>query len=193
MEILGRINWVDILVIILVLRVSYVAYQEGLSQGIAPTVGTALILIFSLHYYPYVGGLISQYLFKMPAALANFVSFFAIIVVLGIICKVLSSLLAMVVKMEWLPAIERWGGLAIGFVKACLISMIIISLLALAPLPYLQKSIRDKSLVGLHILKAGTVMYARVCRLLPPMGGGLVPPSQEVLFNNLAADKKIPR
>ena len=55
MDIIRRINWVDLLVVILILRISYVAFQEGLSHEIFPIIGGVVIIIVNLHYYERIG------------------------------------------------------------------------------------------------------------------------------------------
>ena len=45
MELITKINWVDVLVAILMLRISYVAFRDGLSHEIFPFIGRILIMI----------------------------------------------------------------------------------------------------------------------------------------------------
>jgi len=191
MDIISKINWVDILIVILVLRISYASSQEGLSHGIFPLIGNAFVLILGLHYYAVVGNLISSHLFNMPIALADFLGFLALVVALGFACKLLNALLVNILKTEWHPLIERWGGCLVGVLKACLIACIVVTILALMPLAYLQRSVRDRSMTGMYALRIGPAMYCKVARFLPSMGRDRLPPSEEILVSELAANKSM--
>lgn len=191
MDILSKINWVDILVVILVLRISYASSQLGLSHGIFPLIANILVLVLGLHFYPFGEKLASKYLFKMPPAIADFLSFVGLVIIIGFTCKLINSVLEHILKTEWHPAIERWGGCLVGALKACVIAGIVLTMLALLPLPYLQRSVRDRSFTGMYLLKIGPVMYSKVSKFLPPLGKGWAAPSERQLVADIASDKNL--
>jgi len=167
MELITKINWVDVLVAILMLRISYVALRDGLSHEIFPFIGCVLIMVVARHYYTGFGGFMSRNMMNMPIGLANFLSFLVLVVVLGLMVRLLKILLEKIVKVQWHPALEKFGGLAIGIMKAYVITSIVLTTLSLMPLSYLQWSIKEKSLTGKYILMAGPEIYDRVGNLLP--------------------------
>ena len=166
MEYLQKINWVDILVVIVVLRMSYVAFQEGLSHQIFPLFGSIFILVVSLHYYGMLGSLIAGDT-GIPREIANFAAFALLAVVMGVILHFIKFLIDKIIKVEWHPAIEKFGGIITGIVKAFITASLILITLCMVPLPYFQHSIRDKSLTGMSILKVGAAIYESVGRALP--------------------------
>lgn len=184
MEIIEKINWVDILVIILMIRMSYVAFTGGLSHEIFPLIGSVISITFTLHYYTRIGNLISGKLINIPLDLSNFLGFLILVIIIGLILKILKALLDLIIKVEWHPLLERFGGLVIGIFRASIITSLILILLALAPLPYLQRSIREKSLTGMYFLKIGPEIYTRVMKYRPSI-------NREEFINNLASDKSI--
>jgi len=192
MDIVGRINWVDVLVAILLLRISYVTFKEGLSHSIFPLFASALVLVLSLHYYVALGSAIAERVPGIHWTAANFLSFLVLIVVLSILAKLLKALLDTIVKVEWHPAIEKWGGLVIGVFKAAVITATVLSVLMLAPLPYFQRSIKDKSLTGRAILRIGPAMYCRVSGFLSKVGFVQRTPSEEKVMEELEWYKEIP-
>jgi hypothetical protein len=77
-----------------------------------------------------------------------------------------------IVKVQWHPIMEKFGGLAVGIMKAYVITGIVLMTISLLPLSYLQWSIKDRSLTGKYILRAGPEIYDRVGRFLPAIKFG---------------------
>ena len=167
MELITKINWVDVLVAILMLRISYVAFRDGLSREIFPFIGTVLIMILAVHYYTVLGLFASRNMVNMPIELANFLSFLLLVVVLGFLVRLLRVVLDKIVQVQWHPIMEKFGGLAVGIMKAYVITGIVLMTLSLMPLSYLRWSIKDKSLTGKYILRSGPEMNDRVGIFLP--------------------------
>ncbi|MDP3790581.1 MAG: CvpA family protein [Candidatus Omnitrophota bacterium] len=161
MQILSRINWVDIVVLILMVRISYVAFMDGLSHEIFPFFGTVAVFILSLHYYTGLGEAISQNLGNMPAEVSNCLAFIILVVTLGFIIKFIKIILDKMVKVQWHPVIEKFGGLFVGILKAYVIIAMIVTILALIPLSYLQWSVKERSLTGKYILMAGPEIHGK--------------------------------
>jgi hypothetical protein len=64
-------------------------------------------------------------------------------------------------------------------------------ILVLLPLPYMQWSIRDRSLTGMFFLKVGTTVYAQVNRFIPGFKAKAEPLSAEEVMGGLTADKSL--
>jgi uncharacterized membrane protein required for colicin V production len=191
MEILTRLNWVDVLVVILMLRISYVAFQDGLSHEIFPLLASVITMVLSLHYYMKLGTAISANLFNMPHEITDLLSFLILVAVFGLISKLLKALLDKLVKVQWHPLLERFGGLVLGVARASIVTSMVLIILALAPLPYLQRSIRAKSLTGMHFLKIGPSIYERCAHILPTIRMEALSISKDVMVSNLVSDKSI--
>ena len=172
MELITKINWVDVLVAILMLRISYVAFRDGLSHEIFPFIGSILIMVLAMHCYTVLGSSMSRNMMNMPIELANFLSFLVLMVALGFIVRLLRLLLDKIVKVQWHPIMEKFGGLAVGIMKAYVVTGIVLMTLSLMPLSYIVWSIKDKSLTGKYILRAGPQIYDRVGRFLPAIKSG---------------------
>lgn len=167
MEIITRINWVDILVLIIVLRISYIAFQDGLSHEIFPLIGTVCTLVLSLHYYNKISSFLITNLAKIPVGLGNFLSFFALIIVIGFIFKLIRSIVDKIIKITWNSLIEKFGGLFAGILRAAVVASTVLIIIALMPLSYLQWSIKDRSLVGMYFLRIGPAIHEKVSAILP--------------------------
>jgi uncharacterized membrane protein required for colicin V production len=191
MEILTKLNWVDLLIIILMLRTSYVAFQDGLSHELFPLIGSVVITVVGLRYYTQLSTILSQNMFNAPRQITDFLAFMLLVVVTGILFKLFKALADRIIKVEWHPLLERFGGLFVGVAKAAIVTSLVIITLSLAPLPYLQWSIRDKSLMGMPFLKIGPAIYEKVSRILPEVKIGTPSVDKEGMVRNLSSDKAV--
>ena len=191
MEIITKINWVDVLVLIIVLRISYIAFQDGLSHEIFPLIGTACTLVLSLHYYNKIFLFLTTNLAKIPVEMANFLSFFVLIVAIGFLFKLIRSIVDKIIKITWNPLIEKFGGLFAGILRASLVASTILIIIALMPLSYLQWSVRDRSQVGMYFLRIGPAIYEKVSALLPTIKIQGETVSKESMVQKIVSTKSI--
>jgi uncharacterized membrane protein required for colicin V production len=190
-DIVTRLNWVDILVVIIVFRVSYVAFQDGLSHQIFPLIGTIVTAVIALHYYHNAAILIYDNAVKLPIGLLDFLSFILLLLVVGLIFKLLRAVSEAIIKVTWHPVVEKAGGLLFGFMRASVVASLVLMILALMPLSYLQWSIRDKSLMGMHFLRIVPGIYGKVSGVLPTFRVERSSVDREDIVKKLAADKNI--
>lgn len=162
MDILTRINWVDVLVVIIMLRTTYVAFQDGLSHEILPLFGVTAAAILSLHYYGRIAAILSGSIGQGLIGILSPLSFAAIFVVVVFVFKLIGAITEKLFKITWHPLIEKAGGLVSGAAKAGVLTSAILMILALVPLSYLKTSIRDKSLIGMYFLKIVPEIHAKI-------------------------------
>lgn len=191
MDIIAKFNWVDVLVIIILFRVSYVAFQDGLSHEIFPLIGAICTLVLSLHFYHSIAVGIQQNVVKLSVALLDFISFVLLIVAIGLIFKLLRVVVDKVIKVTWHPLVEKFGGLLVGIMRAAVVASVILTVLALMPFPYLQRSIRDRSLTAMYFLRIGPSVYGKVSGALPTIKLESSSADREDIVKDLVEDKKI--
>jgi len=191
MDIITRFNWVDILVLIIVFRISYVAFQDGLSHEIFPLIGTLGTAIIALHYYHNIAILIHDNAVKLPIKLLDFLSFVVFLIGVGLLFKLLRAVSDKIIKVTWHPLVEKLGGLLFGFMRSAVVASIILMILALMPVSYLQHSIRERSFMGMHFLRIVPAVYGKVSGLLPRFKVETKEVGGEEIVQDLAADKSI--
>ncbi|MDP2913169.1 MAG: CvpA family protein [Candidatus Omnitrophota bacterium] len=191
MEIVTKINWVDVLVIIIILRTSYVAFQEGLSHEIFPLLSAIFTVSIALHYYNRIAFYIYQNSIQVPVALLDLIIFISLIVLLGFIFKFTKVILDKIIKVTWHPLIERLGGLIVGALRASITASIVLIIISMMPLPYLSWSVRERSLTGMYFLRIGPDIYERVAAFLPTVKVGEALVNKEGLVKKLVSDKPI--
>jgi membrane protein required for colicin V production len=190
-NIISKLNWVDILIVTVVLRISYVAYKDGLSHEIFPLIGSVGTAVLSLHYYRNLSQYIYQNAVKLPMRLLDFLSFVILLIVIGLIFKLLRVISDKIIKVTWHPLVEKAGGLIVGFARGSVVVSILLVILSLMPLSYLQWSIRDRSLMGMGFLRIVPGIYARVSGALPTFRVETSAANADELVKTLAADKSI--
>jgi len=109
MEILTKINWVDILVVIIMIRTTYIAFQDGLSHEIFPLISTVFTIVLSLHYYEKIAVFISQNLFSISLPILDWLSFTFLVIITSILFKIFKIVLDKIIKVTWHPLIEKFG------------------------------------------------------------------------------------
>ena len=191
MDIITRLNWVDIFIIIIVMRISYVAFQDGLSHQIFPLIGTIGTAVIALHYYHNIAIYLYQNAVRLPVKALDFLSFILLLTGVGLIFRLLRTLSDKIINVTWHPLVEKLGGLILGFMRSCVAASVILMVLALMPLPYLQHSIRDRSMMGMHFLRIVPNIYGKVSGLLPTFKVETRAVDREDIVQKLAADKSI--
>ncbi|MDD5137127.1 MAG: CvpA family protein [Candidatus Omnitrophica bacterium] len=191
MEILTKINWVDVLILILVLRTTYVSLQDGLSHEIFPLIGSICMLIFSLHYYTKIAEFFYNIGFTLPMVFLNLVGFVVVFISIGLLFKLIKIFIDKIIKVSWHPLIERFGGLLAGIVRGSILTSTVLIIIVLIPLPYLQWSVRDRSLAGPYFLRIGPAIYEKTCRVLPTVTVGGSPVDATKFTQQLMSEKSV--
>lgn len=188
MELLRHINWVDVLALIIILRISYVSFSHGLSHELFSLFGVYLNTVLVLHYYLRVGLFLSSAI-GLPHEISNFLSFLFLLVGIAFIVLFARKFVDLVVKVTWNPVIERIGGIVSGVARACLTVSLVLMLMMVTPLPYLQWSVRDRSLVGMFFLRIGPAAYAKTYALVPGFRKKSVALTRADMMAALTSDK----
>ena len=170
MEILSGVNWVDILALILVVRTSYVALNDGLSHEIFPLIGSICMLVFSIHYYTKMALFFHENGFTLPIDILNLISFALIAFCIGVLFRFIKVIVDKILTVSWHPLIEKFGGLLAGILRGAILTSTVLVIISLIPLPYLQHSIRERSLTGRYFMKIGPSIDSRVSGVLPEVG-----------------------
>ncbi len=191
MDILTKINWVDGLILIIIIRTSYIALQDGLSHEILPLVGSLCMLVLSLHYYDKIGDFLYYLGFLMPKDLLNLVGFIIAVVCVGVIFRLVKIVMDKIIKVNWHPLIERFGGFLAGAARGVITASIVLVMLMLIPISYLQVSVRDRSLIGMYFLRVGPSIYEKAAGLLHTARAREYVSRANELISNLTADKSV--
>ena len=161
-----RINWVDIIVITLLIRSSYIGWRRGLIGEIFAFLGIIAALFISIYYYNKLAQFLSAHSF-LTLAVAGVISFLGLVILTLIAFKLLNKALQVIVKIRLKGAFERAGGLILGFSQGCILSSLLVLALVLLPSSYAQNSVKEKSVLGKLALKLAPTLYQKVAKIPP--------------------------
>jgi membrane protein required for colicin V production len=190
MDILAKINWVDIVIVTILMRICYVALQDGLSHEIFPLVGTALTAAISLQYYHNLASFIKN-LLNLPISILDFTAFLVLVVGVGLLFKLAKVLIDIMMQVTWNPFLEKFGGAFFGLLRGSVIISLLLIILSLAPLSYMQHSIRDRSMTGMFFLKIAPAIHSRLAWMLPTISIENKAGSVDSLVKTIVSDKSV--
>lgn len=160
------INWVDIFIVILLIRTCYTGYARGVGYEAITLLGIIGAAILTVHNYEYLGLFFRKEL-NLPVGFSNLISFIMLGTGAFYVFRLARDSLYRFLRFEIFPAVERFGGLALGFVRgALLVSLILLGML-LVQRPQLSMAIKYKSYSGPMFLKVIPVAYDYVIGLFP--------------------------
>ena len=191
-EMLSKLNWVDLVVLIIMFRTVYVAVMDGLSHEIFPLIASIFNITISLRYYEDLGMLMSKSFFNFPVSVTNFLAFVALTIGIALVFKIVRSMLDFIFKVTWNPVIEKIGGFVCGLLRALVVTSMVLIMLALIPVPYLTESIRDKSVTGMYYLRVGPTIYSGVSRVIPALRHDKTYVSSDDMVSSLLHEKTLP-
>jgi uncharacterized membrane protein required for colicin V production len=161
LNILGQFNWVDIVVVILLFRIGYIAIKSGLSVEIFKLLGTILAIYTSLHYYTiasdFIRGFISNK--EIPLEFLDFLCFLVLAIFTYLVFVLLRSILYRFLRMEAAPRLNKWGGLVLGLIRGFLVIGLIVFLLVISSIGYLKNSVGN-SYLGKRFFKVAPATYS---------------------------------
>jgi hypothetical protein len=166
MEILKSINWLDIVLLVLILRGIYIGVKLGLTAELFNFFGILVSLILAVLWYSRTADVLVVN-FKLPVWLSQFLCFIIIAQLIRFIFKYGLALLLKILNVQFIPQLERIGGGIIGFGRGIILSGIIILAIGLIPNNYLRESIEEKSFSGKFLVKATEGTYLSLTFWLP--------------------------
>jgi uncharacterized membrane protein required for colicin V production len=165
-EAFQRVNWVDVLTVILLLRTCYIGARTGLSEEVFKMVGVLLALYISMSFYSPLGSKINGG-FSLPQNLVDGVSFLILILLCMLSLKLVALGVTKVVKLAFADKINQWGGFISGLLRGAILMSLLFALFGILQVDYLVKSVDERSLTGPYIKKIAPYVYQVVVRTSP--------------------------
>jgi len=165
-EAVQRVNWVDVLTVILLLRTCYIGAKTGLSEEIFRIIGVVFALYISMGFYSPIGSRINAG-FSLPQELVDGVSFLILILLSMLSLKLVALGVTKVVKLAFADKINQWGGFISGLLRGALLLSLLFTLFGILQVDYLVKSVEERSLTGPYISRIAPYAYKVVARNSP--------------------------
>jgi len=160
LDILREINWVDIFVVIILLRVGYVAIKSGLPAEVFKFLGTIMAIYLSMHYFHFLGDFLSvpSEGHNIPLEVLDLIGFLVLVVIGYSVFAILRMFLCQLVKMETVTILNRIGGFFLGIVRGCILASLIMFILFISTVGYLRTSVA-KSYLGVRLFPVAPAIY----------------------------------
>lgn len=163
-----RLNWIDFIVFVIMVRALYVGSKRGLIPELTTLIGLAAAQVVSLQHAGSVVSFLAErvrlpvpekwlYLFFVGAL------FIATYLIFGLIHRGLSKLL----RLETATGVNRWGGLLLGFLRGGYLTSLILVVLSRAPSGALEKEIKERSWSAPYLIQAAPKVYEAVLQVYP--------------------------
>ena len=162
----GKINWVDVFIIIILIRTSYIGFTQGLIYELLTIAGVFGSILLTVHNYEILGEVFHKNV-NLPINFSNLLSF--LILALGVIFlfRYIRNGLYKFLKFEIFPTLEKYGGIAAGFLRGSLIASTVLVALLLIPNDYISKSIQHRSAMGNAFLRIVPISYNYFIDIMP--------------------------
>ncbi len=169
---LNRINWVDILAVILLVRMGYVGLKSGMSAELVKLAGLVAGFFVGFRYYQQVGdslaggaGLRAEWASVLVMSLGVAAVYFVVTRLLRLSEKL--------VQVTFAKPVNEGGGALIGALRGVLVASVILTIFLQVPAPYLQASILENSWSGKVISRAAPLVYDTLAALPARMLAGM--------------------
>ena len=160
---LKQFNWVDIFVIVILIRVCWAAVKGGFLAELFKILGTISAIYLALHYYIGLSDSIRERIpFKnVPLDFLDFVFFIVLAITGYLLFVVLRQATLKFINMEPIAQLNKWGGLILGITRAFLLSSLLIFMLLISSISYLKNSVIN-SFSGEYFSKIAPGVYGSI-------------------------------
>ena len=141
-ELFNKINWVDVLALILLLRISYISSRIGVGKQILPLALLVLILVISLGNYDKIAWVfVDRYGFSKSLCL--FSSYAFMLMTFFVVYHIVSRLTTALPEAAPLASMERFFGVAIGIIRATIVIGLVCIGFLLAPVKFIADAAKN--------------------------------------------------
>ena len=173
-------NWVDLIIIILIMRMSYNGFGRGLLTEMLQLAGAVAITCLSVNYWGLVKTL--QPLTILAPHTAAVVAFWTLFLTLIVVVHAVIRRLTDLIKWERLHWLIQGIGLFFGGARGLWWAGFIVIILSSSGLVPVQQSVEERSVFGPHLLPLSRKTLEEAADHFPGtqyrIAGTLVPPIQ---------------
>lgn len=148
-DIISQLNFLDIIILIILFRILYIAIKTGLAIELFKLLGVIFSTYVSLHYYTSISDLI-QRRFLPKVAVLEFVDFIIFLVLaalayLGFVA--LRSIFYRFMSLEATPKLNKFGGLILGLIRGFFVIGLLVFTLTICSVKYFSQAV-ERSYLG---------------------------------------------
>ncbi len=158
-------NWVDVIVLVFLLRGAYVGRRDGLSVELVKLATVFVTYYCAIKYYARCALWITVHS-RVPMSWATVICFLGIAVLSLVTVWIFFKLLGKVVTLQFESRISTGGGLLIGTTRALVVSSLFLFSIFFVPDAFVKKQVYANSWWGRIAIDATPKVYARFSTLI---------------------------
>ena len=160
-------NWVDLVIVTLVLRGGYVGFSRGLITEFLNLLVAVSITLVTINYSSFAIAWVGQWLDWKNQTLKVFLIYWLFFLSLVLVGRWLLILIAGVIKWERVLGVFGAIGVILGALRGLWWSGLIVVTLASSGIQYAIDSVEDRSIAGPHLLKAASQAFTQASDWFP--------------------------
>lgn len=147
-------NWVDLVILTIVLTASYRGVGRGVLAELFNLVGVVSATALSCNYYPLASEKIAPWLSVVKPEILTFSTFLILLVVARcVLVGIVARLLVRLIKCDVTSWITNTGAFLLGGLRGLWWSGLLLLILLATDTPYLKESIEARSLAGPRLVQ----------------------------------------
>ena len=141
MHILELFNWIDLLIVCLIIRVVYAGFIGGIFVELFKTLALAVAIFVGLHYYSGISNAFFSK-FGVGRGLIDFFILGFLVILVFVAFRFIREGLLVFVKAKIPSEVDRWGGMIIAVARGVLASSLVFLMLNACDVPHIEKQLR---------------------------------------------------
>jgi len=158
---ISQFNWIDIIIIICIVRMCYVGLKTGVGVEIFKTLGLLFCAFIALHFYIIIGSFLNSKMPPLPVEPASIFCYVVLVTIVTLLFRILREGFFAIVKSETISLLSKWLGLFLGFLRGILVSGFMLYGLLISTNHYCDLSVRT-SYFGLKAAAVPIKIYEGV-------------------------------
>ena len=171
-------NWIDVVILTLIVRMSYNGSARGFITALLNLTGAVVITVFTVNYAATVSGWLRPSWWPWPPA-AELLGFWGLFLILTLVAHLVAKRVAQAIKWERLHWLIQGMGLLLGGLRGAWWSGFLLIVLASSGVTWLLRGVQEHSLIGPSLLPVSRAVLEQVADRFPgasSRGSDLVPP-----------------
>lgn len=162
MHFLQSLNWVDLLMLAILVRIVYIGIQTGVVIEMFKLLGILLTIFICFHYYaPFARFL--MYITRAPwVNIMEAVSFGMLWAIMFVVCKLIRDGMFMLFTIDAQSFVDKWGGALLGIGRFFIIGSMTMFLFLIPGEKYLQARTVE-SFSGKYVISVAPNFYTVLC------------------------------
>jgi uncharacterized membrane protein required for colicin V production len=162
MDFLKSLNWVDILMAALAVRIVYSGFMTGFVTEFMKTLAALLAVFVAFHYYIKLAEILGRYLALEPAILEAFV-FAGIWLLVVVLMKFARDGILMVFTVQTVSLVDKWGAAVVSIVRFALTGSLLMFVFLVTDHPYMERMTRS-SFAQKYLLSIAPDTYQKMTK-----------------------------